>query len=153
MTAPGRTPGWVLDVVLAAAAAAGLDVNSARVSLHDGGDDGRARTVLVHLARKDIAAGVELLAALGAPATVSEPYGSPGSPQVNVDGIVPVLGGVRVATIATEGLPAGPDSPQALAYAADAARSGMPAPGDVIPAGQAPTAPCSAPTTERQEAE
>jgi hypothetical protein len=120
----------VADVVLAAAAAAGLEPQNIYLSVDRRGG---LREVSVSLARDDVAAGVELLAALGAVAMVGQPYGPPERLQANVEAAVPVLGGVRVCFIATKGLPVAPvQDPAPLVAGVDAARAAAADPGDAV---------------------
>lgn len=114
MNAP--TPGWVIDVVLAAADAAGVQARSVYVSMAWG----EVPEMSVSLQRPDVTSAVALFAALGVTAKPSTPYGPPDRRQVHVKTPVPVLGGALVSVIATEGLPG---DPAALAARVDATRS------------------------------
>ena len=102
-----RTPGWVLDVLLAAARCAGVELGSVYVSLNQ---DATVRSLHPHPQHRDVATAVALFAALGVRPTIGDPYGPfeglPGSGrQADVEADVPVLD-VPVTVIVTGGLPA-----------------------------------------------
>jgi hypothetical protein len=89
-------PGRLVDIVYAAAEAAGVPLWSIQVDL------AHPREVLFSTApAKDVATAQAVFARLGVTAAVSEPYG--GQPQVSVEALVPALGGIRVLAIATSG--------------------------------------------------
>jgi len=112
----GPTPGWVIDVVLAAADAAVVQVRSVYVAM----PLGELPDVTVSLERRDVTSAVALFAALGVTATPSTPYGAADRRQAHVKARVPVLGDALVTVIATEGLPS---DPAALAAQVDATRA------------------------------
>ena len=125
---PTPTPGWVVDVLLAAADAAGVPVRSAWVRP---GEDGSTEAAVLSLARQDVASAWAVFVVLGVVPAVSEPYGTP--PQVNVEARVLALGGVLVTCYATQGLPPVVDV-AVLVAAVDAAHADA---GDPVAAVQA----------------
>jgi hypothetical protein len=118
---PVELPGRAVDVVHAAARAAGVRITTLNMYFHDdlAGD---LREISAHLHQQDVASAQRLIAALGADAQVSEAYGPPGRPQADVDARIPALGGLLVAVIAAEGLPPQPGDPTDLIADVDARR-------------------------------
>jgi hypothetical protein len=150
MTSPASVPvdlpGRAVDVVHAAARAAGVRITCLDLSFRSAPGDG-LREIVVHLDRRDVGSAQRLLAVLGAVAKVSDPYGSTGLRQVNVDAAIPALGGLLVGVIATEGLPPQPGDPTELIADVDARRAtGDPATTATGPAGREPAPTAATPT-------
>jgi hypothetical protein len=119
---PVDLPGRAVDVVHAAARTVGVRITCLNLSFHHDPAHG-LREITVFMERRDVASAQRLLAALGAVAKVSDPYGSTGLRQVNVDAAIPALGGLLVGVIATEGLPPQPGDPTELIADVDAHRA------------------------------
>ena len=113
---PVELPGRAVDIIHAAARATGGRLTNLDLSFH-GPDDGLNR-IVGHLERQDVVSAQRLIAALGADAEVSAPYGPPARPQANVEARIPALGGLRINLIATEGLQPDPDPADLIAEVA-----------------------------------